>query len=63
VICGGVDQVVVVVETDEPDEAHEPDAPSRGARSVPPPRRKGKGRATVPSWDEILFGAPRPHAD
>jgi hypothetical protein len=50
-------------EADELDETAGPAARARGSRSVPPPRRKGKGRATVPSWDEILFGAPRPHAD
>ena len=61
--------VAPVVAVDDPadDEddaaAHDTAVARPGSRSVPPPRRKGKGRATVPSWDEILFGAPRPHAD
>jgi len=43
----------------EPDQ---PDQPDRGDDAVPPPlaeRPRGgrKGRASVPSWDEIVFGA------
>ncbi len=29
----------------------------------PPTARSGKGRATVPSWDEILFGSRKPPTD
>lgn len=39
---------------DAPDEAPEPaPAPTRTPRR---PARKGRGRASVPSWDEIMFG-------
>ena len=40
-----------------------PSAAPAGATPPPPPGRKTKarkGRASVPSWDEILFGATRP---
>ncbi len=40
-----------------PTSAGEPDGDD--ARPVPPPRKgKGKARASVPSWDEIMFGSP-----
>ncbi|HEY0642984.1 MAG TPA: septation protein SepH [Nocardioides sp.] len=48
-------------DTDEATEA--PDHPAAGQRSEPPaePRAKPakkRGRASVPSWDEIMFGGP-----
>jgi hypothetical protein len=46
-----VDPAAAVEEEREPDPAaHEP--PSRR------PARKARGRASVPSWDEIMFGGP-----
>lgn len=40
---------------------------SASAASAPTVRKRKRtrsgGRAAVPSWDEIMFGAPKPHAD
>jgi hypothetical protein len=58
---------------DEPDEIDEADQAARvdddGARPEPRPKRteakpekrgrRGRGRASVPSWDEIMFGQPK----
>jgi len=41
-------------ETDEADEAPEPAEPAAGAAAPEKPHRKG--RSSVPSWDEIMFG-------
>ena len=41
-------------ETDEADEAPEPAEPAAGAVAPEKPHRKG--RSSVPSWDEIMFG-------
>ena len=43
-----------VDETDEADEAPEPAEPAAGAAAPEKPHRKG--RSSVPSWDEIMFG-------
>jgi hypothetical protein len=40
-------------EAEEPEQSEEPAAEERPARR---PARKGRGRASVPSWDEIMFG-------
>jgi hypothetical protein len=38
----------------------EPEQPSLVEGEPPAPRRKPRGkRASVPSWDEIVFGSPR----
>ena len=42
---------------DEPAEAEKPDeGPAAHEPSARRPARKGRGRASVPSWDEIMFG-------
>ncbi|GIH26763.1 hypothetical protein Aph01nite_50730 [Acrocarpospora phusangensis] len=39
----------------------EPPTPASVAPKPAPPRRKSRGRrASVPSWDEIMFGARKP---
>ncbi|HEY0645152.1 MAG TPA: septation protein SepH, partial [Nocardioides sp.] len=48
---------------DTDDEAGSPDQPAAEPRPEPPaePRAKPakkRGRASVPSWDEIMFGGP-----
>lgn len=44
--------------TPEPEPA--PPAPARTPAPTPAPAKRGKARrASVPSWDEILFGSPR----
>jgi hypothetical protein len=61
------------VPTTEPEAAPEPEPEARGEapptrpttparRAVAPsqPKRKKSERATVPSWDEILFGSKKP---
>jgi hypothetical protein len=58
-------------EATEPEAAAEPEArreapparsttPARRAVEPPQPKRKKSERATVPSWDEILFGSKKP---
>jgi len=34
----------------------EPEAPAAQEEAPAPPKRKSRGRASVPSWDEIMFG-------
>ena len=41
-----------------PEDTPDPPRPSRGARRARPVRKK-RGRASVPSWDEIMFGGRR----
>ena len=66
---GDVEDTPRDVEADEGDDevvATSGDAPSGGQASDPSadepagrrPARKGRGRASVPSWDEIMFGGP-----
>ena len=44
---------------DEPADETDPEEPA--AHTAPEPRRpaKKRGRASVPSWDEIMFGGPK----
>ncbi len=51
---------VDAAEPTEPSERTEPTEPSEAAEPVGRPRRptrRAKGRAAVPSWDEIMFGS------
>ena len=49
--------------SDKPVQGTEPAAPA----AAPTPRKRKRsrsgGRAAVPSWDEIMFGGPKPHVD
>ena len=56
-----LDVQAMMQELDEPAAASERSKPSaNSARSERTKRAKGKrGRASVPSWDEILFGATK----
>jgi hypothetical protein len=51
------------VATDTDAEADNTDEPGAGATSPGAPRSRGKRRASIPSWDEILFGASTPPAN
>ncbi len=44
--------------TDEPEQSGRPEQPAAEEEERPArrPARKGRGRASVPSWDEIMFG-------
>ena len=40
----------------EPETQPEPEEPAAQEEPPAPPKRKSRGRASVPSWDEIMFG-------
>jgi hypothetical protein len=40
----------------EPDREPAPEEPAAQEEPPAPPKRKSRGRASVPSWDEIMFG-------
>jgi hypothetical protein len=45
---------------DRADEAHEFEIESLARPDTEPPRKNAKRkRASVPSWDEIMFGGPK----
>lgn len=54
----GTEQSVEAYLDDEPAEADETEPAEPAAHTAPEPRRpaKKRGRASVPSWDEIMFG-------
>jgi hypothetical protein len=51
-----IEETVTVVREEEPAPADAPAPPKKPSPRKPKARR---GRASVPSWDEILFGATR----
>jgi hypothetical protein len=44
---------------DRADEAHEFEIESLAHPDTPPPKNVKRKRASVPSWDEIMFGGPK----
>lgn len=55
----GVDEPADLQTTPAPDEANTPTGPSAPAAAKAAPKRKS-GRASIPSWDEILLGTQTP---